>query len=143
MLMGEGGGMKSNELPVPSESVEQQCLFRWAMYNTGKYPELNGMYHIPNGGKRGKAEAARFKTEGVKKGMPDICLPVARGEHHALYIEMKRRKGGQLSQEQKEKIAWLIENGNRVEVCKGWEAAVEVIKGYLALPSLKKGDDDE
>lgn len=66
-------------LPVPTESVEQQCLFRWAAYNRGRWPEMELMYHIPNGGTRSKSEAGRFRAEGVKPGVPDICLPVARG----------------------------------------------------------------
>ena len=37
-----------------SESVEQQCLFRWAEYVKGAYPELKLLYHIPNGGRRNK-----------------------------------------------------------------------------------------
>lgn len=49
--------MKSNN--TPSEDVEQAQLFTWAAYASGKYPELALMHHIPNGGKRGKAEAAR------------------------------------------------------------------------------------
>lgn len=82
-------------LPIPTESAEQQCLFRWAAYNRGRWPEMELMYHIPNGGTRSKSEAGRFRAEGVKAGVPDICLPVARGGYHGMYIEMKRRKGGQ------------------------------------------------
>ena len=69
---------------VPTESVEQQSLFRWAAYQSGKYPELKLLYHVPNGGSRNKAEAGRFKAEGVKAGVPDLCLPVPRGEFHGL-----------------------------------------------------------
>lgn len=63
-------------MPPPTEDVEQMCLFRWADAQSGKYPELSLMYHIPNGGKRGKAEAGRFRAMGVKSGVPDIFLPV-------------------------------------------------------------------
>lgn len=127
--------MRSNAhaMPVPSESVEQQCLFRWAAYEAGKYPVLRKMYHIPNGGKRGKAEAARFKAEGVKPGMPDVHLPTARGGYHSLYVEMKKQKGGRLSPDQKDRIAELEEEGNRVVVCMGWEEAANVILEYLML----------
>lgn len=40
-------------MPPPTEDTEQMCLFRWADAQSGKYPELSLMYHIPNGGKRG------------------------------------------------------------------------------------------
>lgn len=36
-------------MPPPTEDVEQMCLFRWADAQSGKYPELSLMYHIPNG----------------------------------------------------------------------------------------------
>lgn len=86
--------MKNNapSLPVPTESVEQQCLFRWAAFQSGRFPELALLYHVPNGGSRKKAEAGRFRAEGVKAGVPDLCLPVARGGFHGLYIELKRQK---------------------------------------------------
>lgn len=53
-------------MPPPTEDVEQMCLFRWADAQSGKYPELSLMYHIPNGGKRGKAEAGRFPRNGCE-----------------------------------------------------------------------------
>lgn len=118
-------------LDCPSESVEQQCLFRWAAYQTGKYAELCMLHHIPNGGKRSKSEAIRFKAEGVKPGLPDICLPVARGGYHGLYIELKRRKGGTVSGEQQGWIKALTREGYRATVCKGWEEAAAEIVSYL------------
>lgn len=53
-------------MPPPTEDVEQMCLFRWADAQSGKYLELSLMYHIPNGGKRGKAEAGRFRSNGCE-----------------------------------------------------------------------------
>ena len=118
-------------LAAPSESVEQQCLFRWAALQRGKYPELDMLYHIPNGGKRGKAEAIRFKAEGVKAGVPDICLPVARGEWHGLYIELKRREGGRVSAEQTQWLEALMREGYCTAICRGWEEAQRMIMRYL------------
>lgn len=116
---------------IPTESQEQQMLFQWATYQRGKYPELALMYHVPNGGHRNKAEAGRFKAEGVKAGVPDICLPVARGRYHGLYIELKRQRGGKVSDYQKEWVQALGEQDYLVHICKGWEAAAKVITEYL------------
>ena len=84
--------MKNNatSLPVPTESVEQQCLFRWAAFQSGRFPELALLYHVPNGGSRKKAEAGRFRAEGVKAGVPDLCLPVARGGVFCLALFVSR-----------------------------------------------------
>lgn len=118
-------------IPVPTESVEQQSLFRWAFYERSRFPELALLYHVPNGGHRSKAEAGRFRAEGVKAGVPDLCLPVARGDYHGLYIELKRQKGGRISENQKRWLAALQEQGYFVAVCFGWEEAANVIEKYL------------
>ena len=107
-------------------------LFRWAEVARGKFPALDLLFHIPNGGKRGKAEAARFKAEGVKAGVPDLFLPVPRGKAHGLFIELKRRKGGRVSKEQAIWTISLQAQGYRAEVAKGWEEARDIIIEYLA-----------
>lgn len=116
---------------IPTESVEQQCLIRWAAYQMGKYPELALLFHVPNEGKRGKATGGRMIAEGLRKGVPDLCLPVPRGQYSGLFVEMKRREGGRVSPEQRWWIDRLREQGYRAEICKGWEAAAETILQYL------------
>lgn len=121
----------SMRMDCPEEEVEQTCLFRWAAYSLGAHPELKLLHAIPNGGKRSKSEAARMKAAGVKAGVPDMFLPVARGGSHGLYIELKRIKGGRVSAEQ---LAWMEEltrEGYTCAVCHGWEEARKVIQTYL------------
>lgn len=120
-------------LPVPTESEEQQALFEWAALQMGAFPELSMLYHIPNGGRRGKAEAGRFKAEGVKSGVPDVCLPVARGGFHGLYVELKRREKSKTSEAQTDWIMRLSEQGYFAVICKGWNEAAQAITQYLRL----------
>lgn len=115
----------------PSEGEEQATLFSWARMMSGKHPELRLLYHIPNGGERRKSEAARMKAEGVKPGVPDICLPAARGPWHGLYIELKRRKGGRLSDAQRRWLEALRKQGYAAYVCFGWKDAADLIENYL------------
>lgn len=127
--------MSSNDIEtalVPTESVEQQHLFQWARMASGKWPELELMYHIPNEGKRTRAGGGRMKAEGLKKGVPDICLPVARGEHHGLYIELKREKNSKVTREQLEWIEALVNQGYVAAVCRGCGEAIDLITGYLS-----------
>ena len=114
-----------------SEAQEQRALFEWAAWASVRYPALNLLYHIPNGGSRNPVEARHLKDQGVKPGVPDICLPVPNKIYHALYIELKRRKGGRTSDAQRQWIADLNGYGNRAVVCKGWEEARDVILDYL------------
>ena len=117
--------------PIPTESAEQQLLFQWARMQSGKYPELTLLYHIPNEGKRSHKTGARMKAEGLKTGVPDICLPVARGGHHGLYIELKRVKNSRVTVAQMAWIEALTRQGYVAAVCRGADEAIELITRYL------------
>lgn len=117
--------------PIPTESQEQQWLMQWARAQSRRWPELGLLYHIPNEGKRSRAGGARLKAEGLKAGVPDLCLPVARGGCHGLYIELKRRKGGVVTAAQTAWMDSLLQQGYMVAVCRGWEEAAKLIEGYL------------
>lgn len=121
----------NNQMPIPSEQNEQICLFRWAAYESGRWPELKMMYHIPNEGKRTKMTGGILRMEGLKEGFPDIGLPVARGESHGLYIEMKRLSGNGPTEAQEGWMKALSAQGYAVCWCRGWEAASKVITDYL------------
>lgn len=119
--------------PVPTESEEQQALFNWIRLSVGKYPELKSAYHIANEGKRTVANGAKLKREGLSPGVPDICVPVAKGKYHALYIELKRKKGGRISPQQEEFIGKLNSQGNLAVICFGWDEARKIIEWYFNL----------
>lgn len=118
---------------VPTEDEEQMALINWARMAAGALPELRLLFHIPNGGSRGKAEAGRFRAMGVKSGVPDLFLPVARGPWHGLFVELKRTKGGRVSSEQAAWIRDLGAQGYCAAVCYGWEDARREIERYLRL----------
>jgi len=115
---------------TPSESEEQITLFEWAALQLRRYPDLEFLYHIPNGGHRHATTARRLKAEGVKAGVPDVCLPVPKGIYHGLYIEMKAGKN-KPTDNQGRWLAVLSANGYCAVVCHGWEAAAKVITKYL------------
>ena len=112
---------------IPLEEIEQEHVFLWASMEERAYPELAMLYAIPNGGKRAIKTAVALKKQGVKRGVPDMCLPVPRGGFNGLYIELKRVKGGTVSDEQREWIAALNTQGYKAIVCHGAEEAIEQI----------------
>lgn len=71
-----------------SEAQEQCKLIKWAdkCVQMKIHPELSMLYAVPNGGRRDKAEAAHLKRQGVRAGVPDLCLAVPKGKYHGLYI---------------------------------------------------------
>ena len=117
---------------IPTEAQEQTTLFQWAKLMEKKWPELQLLHAIPNGGSRNPIEARHLKEQGVKAGIPDIFLPCPKDVFHGLYIEMKRKKGGRVSEAQREMIMSLKAMGYRVEVCEGWEKAKTVIVEYMS-----------
>lgn len=124
---------RTQVLPVPTEHEEQAALFKQAWLYRQTYPELELMFAIPNGSYKGKASAGIFRAEGLKSGVPDILLPVARGPYHGLFIELKRQSGGTVSAEQKQWLASLKEQGYLALVCKGCDEAWNTLVGYLAM----------
>lgn len=114
---------------IPTEHEEQKAVVRWF---DQQYRDLRGrLFAIPNGGERNAIVAAKLKAEGVRQGVPDLMLPVARQGHYGLWIEMKRTKGSSTSDEQKSWIAFLAAQGYRAEICKGADAARNAISNYL------------
>jgi hypothetical protein len=83
---------------IPTEHEEQREVVRWFRQT---WPGVR-IFAIPNGGHRSMATAVRLKAEGVASGVPDLFIPAWR-----LWVEMKRSKGGSLSPEQKDWIAYL------------------------------------
>ena len=78
-----------------TEDQIQQAVIRWSQQASVRkmFPQLALLYHIPNERKCTPQQGARLKRMGVKSGVPDLHLPVARGAYHGLYLEMKTEKG--------------------------------------------------
>jgi hypothetical protein len=124
-------------MPEYDEGIALMTMVR--LYE-GRVPQLRMLIHVPNGGARDVITGAKLKASGVKRGVPDYILFVARGEYHGLAIELKRLRGGTLSPEQKEWLNDLRSEGWRAEVCCGHTAAWRVLEDYLgALMPLQFG----
>lgn len=116
-----------------SEAAHQTALMCWSALPEIRlvYPELELLHHIPNGGTRNKIEAGKLKAQGVKAGVPDLCLPVPRKGFHGLYIEMKK-PGQKIDRESQQRWIYLLkELGYHVAVCNTWTEAVTVLSSYL------------
>lgn len=116
------------------EEQEQAALFRFAAIQARSDPRWSLLNASQNGlAASSKAAAARAKACGMKKGFPDVSLPVPASGYHGLYVEMKRKDGvpSDVKPEQREWLARLNAQGYRAEVAYGWAHAVEVITDYL------------
>jgi hypothetical protein len=113
-----------------SEHGAQVALIKTTNMHTGQRPELALLFAVPNGGKRDKRTAAKLKAEGVRAGVPDLCLPVARGVYHGLFIEMKVGR----NKAEPEQLWWieqLTRQGYYCQICYDWSKAMEILIDYL------------
>jgi len=98
-----------------SEHMEQARVVMWFRRT---YPDTL-IFAIPNGGLRSKSQAMNLKVEGVVPGIPDLFIPAWR-----VWVEMKKAKGGKLSQEQQLMIKYLQSVNYCVIVGHGAEDAI-------------------
>lgn len=113
-----------------SEHAHQATLVSWF---DRVYPKYKGRFFaIPNGEFRHKSTAIKLKIEGVRKGVPDLFLPVPNGKYNGLFIELKSEQG-RASKEQIEWITFLESQGYSANICHGWDFAASVIKNYMEI----------
>lgn len=121
---------------IPTEHDECVALASYLqlLVNQGKIREYG---HLVNELKlnRRKGQRPNFaylnsrKAEGWRPGVPDYLIVT---ENDILFIEMKRSKGGVLSEHQERWIEAIREAGGKVFVCEGFEEAKEVIEREIA-----------
>ena len=120
---------------------ENECI-AFAQYLTLRNLRFS---HIPNETPAGKmiggtwmpnyASLTRNKAMGVNKGLPDyIILIRGKNSPSLLFIEMKKKKGGNVSPEQRDWIAALqgVE-GVHAEICNGFDEAKKTVDGIIKL----------
>lgn len=123
--------------PADREGQEQAALLREVEL---RYPEaFKLIYHVPNGGHRHKLVAIKLKGQGVKAGVPDLVLPMARGGHFGLYIEFKAMPpfDAAVSASQDAYIQALTDQGYLAVVCRGHIDALECLRAYLLQPRTR------
>lgn len=105
--------------------TEQQEAERLAAYLRIKgYP----FTHIPNetgGDPAARRRAIRMKRAGVSRGFPDYII-IKGGR--LIVIELKRRKGGRATPEQRKWLDEFARIGARVAICNGADEAIEFIE---------------
>lgn len=139
--LGAAATLQLERACAPTEHEEQVALFAWAAAHEAQHPELAMLFSVPNGGERHPAVAAKMKAEGQKAGVPDVCLPVARGDasnggkvFHGLFVELKKSDhSNHATAAQKEWIDRLRGYGYSAVVCYGADEAIRTITHYLSL----------
>lgn len=118
---------------IDREGLEQAALMAELRARMPAVADL--IYHVPNGGHRHKAVAAKLKQQGVVAGIPDLVLTMARGGFFGLYIEFKATppNDAAISASQHKWIRKLNDQGYLAVVCRGHFDAMEQIRAYLRM----------
>ena len=135
--------MYPNRRPKPgpkagrAEEVEQARLLEWCQKPSVQklMPALRWLHHSPNGGKRDAFTGGQMKALGVRRGFPDLILPMASYNSWkiGLAIEMKA-PGGRTSPEQRAWLDMLALQGWTVDVCYSADEARAALIRYLLPP---------
>jgi hypothetical protein len=104
---------------------------------------LKWIYAIPLNQSNAVA-GLKMRSQGAKKGYPDLGLDVSRGIYKGLRIEMKKesersKKLGGLKPEQIEWQNFLIEQGYKHCVCYNWIECRNVLVDYLSIGVNQRG----
>lgn len=118
---------KRASVKVPTEHEIQAAFFDWL----GKQHPNVLAYAVPNAARRSYATARYLQKEGLKSGVPDVCICKAVEPFHGMYLEFKREKGGKLSDNQHHWLQQLCEEGYACGVVSGLDAAIEAARIYL------------
>ena len=109
------------------EHIEQVAFLNW-FNGVEKFRDLI-IFSIPNGGKRGFKTAVKLKKEGQLSGVSDLCVLLPNGK--TVFIEMKKEKGGKLSDSQLEFIDKAQSLGHTVLIGNGCNDASKQFIDYL------------
>jgi hypothetical protein len=123
----EKDGVRLDFYPIGSERDLQAAIIEECDRRAVTQPEYGLIFAIPNGQYR---HGQRMEP-GLRAGVPDLLLPVARGRWHGLFLELKY-KDNKPSEKQLQWIRALKEQGYRVVTI--WDsvgAAMAEIESYL------------
>lgn len=122
----------------PTEEQEQMAFVQWLRLKG--YPH----FRVPNETyTKSFKQKAKNEALGVSSGVPDLFVVVPYKHYESrdwgykgtklVAIEMKRKKGGTTSANQKQWLATLNDAGVQAVVCKGCDEAIRFVESITDL----------
>lgn len=111
-----------------SEHQEQKAVVDWCKKRGIPVAAVPNGFHVQKRDAKFYGMLNALKAEGFSSGFPDLIVFPS---DKILFIEMKVRQGGTVSDKQKEWHETLTSLGHDVSVCHGAEQAIDKIEGCL------------
>lgn len=110
-------------MAIPTEQTEQIVFIQWLQWKGLHY------WHTPNSTyTKSWSQKRHNKDMGVQSGIPDLFVIIG---SRVIGVEMKRKKGGVVSDNQKVWIERLNKAGIETRVCNGAKEAISFVEEYL------------
>lgn len=119
------------------EDLQRACCrwyeLQWGAKKINGEPIARALHHSPNGGRRNKAEAARFKAMGTRAGFPDLWLGIPVNGCPYLCIELKTLHDGSHQSDNQKTYERLVKAlGAKYVVVRTLQEFITTINAYLA-----------
>lgn len=108
--------------------IQSACV-RWFKLQYPKYI----IFAVPNGGWRNEVVAKKLKGEGVLAGVSDLIILAP---HRAIFVEMKKAKGGRQGDSQKVFQTNVNRLGFEYYLCHGIDEFMSVVTQALGKRCL-------
>ena len=108
---------------LPTEYEEQRRLVAWLREKKIPCQSSGNGFALDTG--NNMHYMSKLKATGLSVGYPDLDVFIGKGI--SLHIEMKRQKGGVVSESQEKWVNWFNNNGYKAKVCYGAEDAKKYI----------------
>ena len=112
------------KLKEPTEHQEQSAFVSWCKAKKILVVAVSNGFFTNKRDNKFYGQIAKLKAEGYSKGFPDLIVII---QDKVLFIEMKRKKTGVASSEQKAWIMAISELGHPVSICRGCDRAIEFV----------------
>lgn len=119
-------------MPKALRETEESVQIAVVDWVRRQYPlAAETLHHSPNEGQHKVQYRVKQRQMGVSSGFPDILLLTPKADFCGLAMELKSEDGRKPTQAQMEWMYTLANCGFFATWCKGFDAAVETIRGYL------------
>ena len=118
---------------LPTEHAEQVAVVEYLhrFYPDALFWSTPNGAHFFGGPKQRFGMVNKVKREGMLPGVSDLIVFEPRGGYSALFLEMKRERGGELHENQMWFLREVEKRGGFGAVAQGFDEARQIVDDYL------------